>query len=147
MRRFLSAAAAFLVAAACAGTPTAAAAGVPVVEDSWASGVTASAVDLNGSINPNGLSSSARIEYLPAASYEANLSASPPRDGFFGASSSPTGSGGVSLGSGSAAVPLSRHIGSLSAGSAYRYRLVASNSAGTTHGPAGWFATTESAPV
>jgi len=147
MRRFLSVAAALLVAATCSGAPAAEAAGAPVVEDSWAGGVTATAVDLNGSVNPNGLSSAARFEYLPAASYEANLSASPPRDGFSGASSSPTGSGGVSLGSDSAVVPLSRHIVSLSAGTAYRYRLVASNSAGTTNGPTGWFATTESAPV
>lgn len=147
MRRILNTAAALLVAAACTGAPGAKAAGAPVIEDSWASGVTATAVDLNGSVNPNGLSTSARVEYLTAAAYEANLSASPPRDGFFGAGTSPAGSGGIGLGSGSAAVPLSRHVGMLSAGTAYRYRVVASNSSGTAHGPAGWFATSASAPV
>jgi len=141
MRRALNTAAAVLAVAVGFGAPVAQAAAAPVVEDSWASGVSATAVDLHGSVNPNGLGTSARVEYLTAAAYEANLSASPPRDGFFGATNSPTGSGGVGLGSGTAAVPFSRHIGFLTAGTAYRYRVVASNSSGPAQGPVRWFIT------
>lgn len=146
MRRLLHSAAAALAAAACLGAAAAEAAAAPGVEDTWASAVTASAVDLHGKVNPGGLSTLARIEYLTAAEYEANLAASPPRDGFSGALSSPPGSG-VNLGSGSAAVSFSRHVGSLVAATAYRYRVLASSSGGTAYGPVGWFATTGSAPV
>ncbi len=143
MRRLLAAAAAALALAMCLGASPARAAAAPLIEDTWASGVSGTAVDLNGKVDPNGLSTSARFEYLTAAAYEANLSASPPRDGFFGASSSPTGSGGVALGSGTAAVSFSRHIGFLTAGTAYRYRVVASNSSGPAQGPARWFVTSD----
>jgi hypothetical protein len=125
----------------------AAAMAAPAVEDAWVSAVTATAVDLNGSVDPDGLSTSARFEYLTAAAYEANLSASPPRDGFSGATSSPAGSGGVSLGSGTVAVSFTRHVGLLAAATAYRYRVVATSSSGTAYGPVRWFATTESTPV
>jgi hypothetical protein len=146
MRRLLHSAAAALAAAACLGAAAAQAAAAPAVEDAWASAVTATAVDLQGTVNPGGLSTLARVEYLTAAAYEANLAASPPRDGFSGALSSPPGSG-ANLGSGSAPVSFGRHVGFLSATTTYRYRVAASSSAGTAYGPVGWFATTESAPV
>jgi hypothetical protein len=145
MRRHLNTAAALLAVAVGLGVSSAPAVAAPAVEDAWVSSVTATAVDLNGSVNPDGLSTTARFEYLTTAAYEANLSAS--RDAFFGATRSPLGSGGVNLGSGTVAVSFLRHIGLLVAGTAYRYRVVATNSAGTTYGPIRWFATTESTPV
>jgi hypothetical protein len=147
MRSALNTAAAVLAVAVCFAASSASAVAAPAVEDAWVSDVTATAVDLNASVNPGGLPSSARFEYLTAAAYDANLSASPPRDGFFGAASSPTGSSGVNLGSGISPVSFSRRIGFLAAGTLYRYRVVASNSSGAAQGPARWFATTESAPV
>jgi hypothetical protein len=145
MRRYLNTAAALVAVAVGLAFSPAAAVAAPAVEDAWVSAVTATAVDLNGSVNPDGLSTTARFEYLTAAAYEANLSAS--RDGFFGATSSPAGSGGVNLGAGTAAVSFTRHIGLLTAATAYRYRVVATNSSGTAYGPVRWFATTESTPV
>jgi hypothetical protein len=144
MRKHLKTAAALLAVAVGFGVSSAPAVAAPAVEDAWVGSVTATAVDLKGSVNPDGLSTTARFEYLTAAAYEANLSAS--RDGFFGATSSPAGSG-VSLGAGTAAVSFTRHIGLLAAGTAYRYRVVATNSSGTAYGPVRWFATTESTPV
>lgn len=146
MRRRLTTAAVVLAAAVGLGASPAAAAAAPVVEDSWAGGVTATGADLHGSVNPGGLPTTAQIEYLPAAAYAANLAASPPREGFAGATASPPGAG-VALGSGLAPVAFSRHIGQLAAGTAYRYRVVATNPSGAAHGPALSFATTETAPV
>jgi hypothetical protein len=145
MRRQLTTAAAVLAVAVGLAVSPAAAMAAPAVEDAWVSAVTATAVDLNGSVNPDGLGTSARFEYLTAAAYEANLSAS--REGFFGAAGSPAGTGGVNLGAGTAPVSFTRHIGLLSAGTAYLYRVVATNPSGTAYGPVRWFATTESTPV
>jgi hypothetical protein len=101
MPRCITTAAALVVAAVALGAPPARAA-APQVAETWAAGVSAGAVDLLGKVNPEGLPTSARVEYLPAASYEANLAAVPPRDPFAGASRSPVT--GVALGSGEAGV-------------------------------------------
>jgi hypothetical protein len=145
MGKRLITAAATLAAAAALWAPAAQAAGAPVIEEGWAANVSASAVDLLGKVNPNGLATSARIEYLPASSYEANLAAVPPRDPFSGATRTPQT--GVALGSGEAGVTFSRHLGFLTASTPYRYRAVATNADGTATGPPRLFATTETAPA
>jgi len=125
--------------------PAAVAAGEPVIADSWVSGVSANGADLRAQVNPNGLATSARFEYLTSAAYQANLEAVPPRDGFSGASVSPTT--GTALGSGSVAVAYTRHLGGLKVTTSYRYRVSASNTSGSSYGPARSFTTTETAPV
>src|SRR5207253_9563158 len=108
MRRRLITAAVVLAAAVGLGASAAAAAAAPLVEDSWAGEVTATGAGLHGSVNPGGLPTTARIEYLSAAAYAANLAATPPREGFAGATASPPGTG-VALGSGPTTVDFSRH--------------------------------------
>ncbi len=137
-------AAATVAAAVALAAPAARAAEAPAVLDAWATNVSASAVDLRGLANPGGAAATARFEYLTAAVYEANLDAIPPRDPFAGATKVPLA--GIALGSGEAAVAVSRHIGALAPSTSYRYRLSVT-AATTTVGPAHSFTTTENAPV
>lgn len=111
------------VGAAEAAAPQVVSAGVE------AGSVTSSGVELEGSINPNGTSTTYRFEYLTAAAYEANLEAQPPRDPFAGAAFVPT-SGAGPVGSGGVPVSVTQHIGGLSSSTSYRYRLAARNSSG-----------------
>lgn len=145
MRTRLSTATAMVAVAAALCAPSARAEGAPAIEGSWAAGVAATSVDLLGTVNPNGLATTARIEYLAAAAYEANLSAVPPRDPFTGATRSPLT--GVALGAGETGASFSRHIGFLTASTPYRYRVVASNASGAVNGPPRLFISTENAPV
>ncbi len=144
MTRRLTTAAATVVAAVAFVAPGARAAEAPAVLDSWATNVSAAAVDLHGLANPGGSAATARFEYLTAMAYEANLDAVPPRDPFAGATKLPLA--GVALGSGEAAVAVSRHIGALAPSTSYRYRLGVT-AASAVLGPAHSFTTTENAPV
>lgn len=116
------------------------AAGLPVVASSAVEGVSANAVTLRAKINPEGLATAYRFEYLSAAEYAANLAAIPPRAAFFGARFAPA-SGSGNAGSGFTPVTVSQHIVGLTPSTAYRYRVRASNSAGTIFGPDRPFAT------
>lgn len=136
--RALIAVATLAVVTAAWGAPGAAAAGPPSVDDTWAANVSAGAADLKGAVNPNGLPTLARIQYVSAARYEANVAAS--LDPFAGGAYSPLS--GVSLGAGTEPVSFTRPIAGLEAATAYRYRIVASNSAGPAEGPTMPFATT-----
>lgn len=129
-----------MVAAAVFGAPPAHAAGAPLVVDSWATNVSAGAADIKSSVNPNGLSTLARVQYVSAARYEANLATSPPQDPFAGGTYVPLS--GVPLGAGTEPVAFTRPLAGLTAATAYRYRIVASNSAGPVEGPTLSFATT-----
>jgi len=117
------------------------AAGPPIVVSTAIEEVSANSVSLRAAINPNGLSTTYRFEYLTEAAYEANLSAVPPRNGFAGATIKPVG--GASVGFGTTQVPVSQHLSGLSSNTAYRYRVVATNSAETVFGPARPFGTQE----
>lgn len=142
----MTAAATFLVVAAVFIAPPTAteAAGGPQIADSWVSSVSAGGADLHASINPQGLATSARFEYLPAAAYEANLAAS--REAFSGATTSPLNPS--PLGSGTDPVAFGRHLAALKATTAYRWRIAATNSSGpTSYGQTHTFTTTENAPV
>lgn len=118
----------------------------PTIKASFVTGVSSTSATLSGEIdNSAGSVGSYRFEYISQAAYEANLSAIPPKEGFAGASKVPP-SGSIPLGSG-ASEKASRSLGGLTPLSTYRYRLVATNSSGTTTGPEHSLRTQESAPV
>jgi len=97
----------------------------PVVTTSSVSGVTLTGATLNGSAVPNGASSTGWFRYattMPAACNDS-----------FG-TRVPTGTGGSSLGAGTAMVSFSEEITGLSAGVTYYFCAVASNNAGTAFG-------------
>jgi hypothetical protein len=110
------------------------AASPPSIPQSWVTDVTATSANLRALVDPEEASTSYRFEYLTEAAYEANLKANPSGDGFEGASLVPT-SGAAPIGSGSQPLKVSQHLGSLAPLTAYRYRPVATSSAGTTVGP------------
>jgi len=88
---------------------------VPAVITTSASGVTTSAATLNGTINPNGLSSTYHFEWGTTTAYGNSSSA-------------------VSAGSGTSNVNESIGLSGLTAGTTYHFRLVGVNSDGTTNG-------------
>ena len=89
----------------------------PTVTTAAATLVTASSVQLNGNVNPNGLATDSWFEWGTVA----NL-----------ASYTPTPA--QSTGSGKANVPVNASLSSLSAGTTYYFRVAALNSAGTSQG-------------
>jgi hypothetical protein len=96
----------------------------PTVTTGGASGITNSAAIVAGTINPNGLSTTYHFDYGTTTSYGSQAPAS---DG--------------SAGSGSANTPVSASLSGLTALTTYHYRLVATNSAGTTNGSDATFTT------
>jgi hypothetical protein len=114
--------------------------GPPIVLDGWVAKTSADAAELHGTVNPNGLTTQARIQYVSAARYAANLALTPPQDPFTGGSYSPPS--GFPLGSGVEPASFSRPLGGLAPASAYRYRVLASNGAGADEGSVGTFTTT-----
>ena len=104
-----------------------AAGSAPSATTAAASAVSTAGARLNGRVNPNGRSTSWRFEYGTSASYGA---------------STPT----RNAGSGTGAVSISASLSSLAPGTTYHFRLVASNSSGTTAGADETF-TTVATPV
>jgi hypothetical protein len=104
------------------------AASAPVVERVWASEVNRSTARMNAKVNPSEADTTYRFEYGPDTSYGSSV---PVPDG--------------DLGSGSEGVEVSELLTGLQAGATYHYRVVATNSAGTTPSEDGTF-TTFSAP-
>ena len=108
----------------------------PEIAAAWVTEVTATSAKLRAEIDANGLATTFRFEYLSEAAYRGNLGAEPPWDGFQGAAWVPAnGAGSV----GAETVPVRvfpQQIAGLTPLTAYRYRVVASNSAGTAFGPA-----------
>jgi hypothetical protein len=89
--------------------------GAPVVTTSPASSIGANGARLNGTVNPNGQSTSYHFEYGTTTSYGAKTSLQ-------------------NAGAGSAARNVSTSISGLAGGTTYHYRLVAVNASGTTFG-------------
>jgi hypothetical protein len=116
--------AALVTGAALIGTPTAHAAGPPIVSETWVEEVKADSARLRAKINPNGLSTTYRFEITPQASFEAK--------GFTGATLIPT-SGPVPLGAGTSFLLVAQQVGPpltpLQPATLYRYRVTAKNSA------------------
>jgi hypothetical protein len=114
MRRFASA-----VATACAFlallAPAALAVGEPVATTGNATAITPTSATINGTVNPEGQSTTYYFEYGTTTSY--------------GSQTSMAGAG-----SGTADVKVSTAIESLTPNTTYHYRVVASNASGTTLG-------------
>lgn len=127
-----------LILAGGLGPGSAVAAGPPQVDSSWAGDVSAAAATVSAEVNPKGSFTSYRFEYIPAGpDYEAH--------GFEHALRQPSGAP-AGLGSGSSDIEATQHLVPLNASTVYHYRVAATNSAGTTHGPDLTFTTQESSP-
>lgn len=107
-----------LFALALAVPATAVAAGAAIVTTTAATNVTGTSATLNGTVDPNGNDATYYFEYGPTMAY--------------GTKTTP----GTVASHGSKAKPqaVSQAIGNLSPSTAYHFRLVATNSAGTTTG-------------
>lgn len=90
---------------------------VPAVTTNSASGVKSSGATLNGTVNPEGASTTYQFDYGTTTSY---------------GSSVPIPAG--SAGSGATAVSESQAVAGLSPGTTYHYRIEATNSVGTSYG-------------
>jgi hypothetical protein len=123
---------ALLAAGALALAAPAASAAAPQVKATWVENVTATSADLKAEIDPGGVSTSYRFDYLTQAAYDANVKAA--KDPFAGASKAPL-SGAANAGAGSVAVSVTQHIAKLQPTTLYRFRAVATNTEGTTIGP------------
>lgn len=131
------------VAALAASAPAAQAAGTPQLGASWATDVTASSANLHAEVNPEGSPTFYRFEYETGAAYEANVAAG--HEAFLGAASAPAGSEAF-LGSGTSTLETLQHASGFAAGTAYRYRIVATNGEGTSEGAAHSLSTEEANP-
>jgi hypothetical protein len=100
----------------------------PGVVTGSATPVNASSATLNGSVDPNGRTTTWFFEYGTSTSYGSKTSAK-------------------SAGSGAVAVSVSAPISGLSAGRTYHFRLVATSDAGTTHGADATFVTSAAPSV
>ena len=87
----------------------------PAVTTTAATAITTVSATLNGTINPNGLSSTYHFEWGTTTAYGTNTTTN-------------------NAGSGSVTLPESVNITGLTAGTTYHYRLVGVNSDGTTNG-------------
>jgi len=87
----------------------------PAVTTGAASSVTSTGATLNGSVNPNGTETKYFFEYGHTTAYGTKTTE-------------------TSVGSGGSAVPVSKALTSLEFGTTYHYRIVASNSEGTSYG-------------
>jgi phosphodiesterase/alkaline phosphatase D-like protein len=102
----------------------------PAVETGAASSLTQTSATLNATVNPGGETVSAcRFEYGTTLSYGSSVPCA------------------TLPGSGDAAVPVSAAIGSLAPGTAYHFRVVATNPLGTTDGAAASLTTKPAAPT
>jgi hypothetical protein len=100
----------------------------PAVITGAAAAITKTGARLAGSADPQGIATSARFEYGPTTAYG-------------------TGTGATDVGSGRAPVNVIATLAGLTPGTTYHYRLVATNAAGTTHGPDRTFTTARPAVV
>ena len=110
------------------GVPVASATVKPEIAAVWSSEVVATSARLRAEINPDGSQTGYHFDYITQAAYEANLAAG--HEGFASAARAPAG-GEVSIGEGAARVPVYQSIGGLSPETGYRYRVQATNGAGT----------------
>lgn len=114
------------------GSGVAEAATKPTVTATWVTAVTATSANLRAELNPEGLETGYRFEYLTEAAYAANLAGG--REAFAGAARVPA-SGEAFLGEEEESVPVVQRLERLSPATAYRYRIVARNGAGEAIGP------------
>jgi ribosomal protein L24E len=103
--------------------------GPPLISGEFASAMTETTATLNARVNPSGLSTSYHFEYGTATSYDHRIPAE---------SEIPVGSGNLPVG-------VTANLTGLQPGTAYNFRLVASNSSGPTLGADQEFTTLNSA--
>jgi hypothetical protein len=111
------------------------AAEAPQVGESWVTDVTASSAKLWAKINPGGANATYRFEYVSQSAFEVS--------GYATAAKAPL-SGAAALGAGTTFQEVVQSIEGLSAATAYRYRVLATNKEGTTTAPEHVLATQES---
>ena len=116
----------------------------PRVDASWATEVTSGSANLHAEVNPQGLATTYRFEYISEATFQANLTEG--QDGFTGAGKQPPGTA-ASLGAGATDQSALQHVGPLLPTTTYHYRLVATNHEGTTTAPAHTLTTQEASPA
>lgn len=87
----------------------------PTVTTTAASSITSAAATLNGTVDPNGASTTYNFQWGTTTSYGNTTTT-------------------TSAGSGTSAVAVSANIAGLSAGTTYHFRIAATNSAGTVYG-------------
>ncbi len=100
----------------------------PTVTTSAASGIGQTGATLNGTVDPNGASTTANFQWGTSTSYGNNTSSQ-------------------SMGSGTSGVALTQAISSLTCNTVYHYRAVGTNSAGTNYGSDMSFTTSACSPV
>ena len=100
----------------------------PNVSDTGLTGLTATGATANGSVNPRGLGTTWRVEFGPTAA--------------LGQSSA-----SLSVGNGTALVPVSHIFSGLSPGQTVHYRFAAQNGNGTNYTPVAHFTTPNTAPM
>ncbi len=99
---------------------------LPTVTTNEATNITSISITLNGTVNPNNLSTTVMFEYGMSTSYGNQISATP----------SPV--------NGAATIAVSSRLTGLLPNTSYHYRVVATNNAGRTEGANRSFTTTES---
>jgi hypothetical protein len=136
-RRALSAALAALALALALGTsPGARAAGPPAIEAAWPEAVTATSANLRAQIDPEGgVGTRYHFEYITEAAYLAG------GESFSGAARAPAKLPDPPVSSPNP--PVFQRLEGLAPATAYRFRVVASNGAGTSVGPPRFLATQE----
>jgi hypothetical protein len=103
-------------------SPPARAAGPPQIAATWVTDVTSTSASLHARVNPEGLESSYRFEYLTEAAYQAA------GESFAGAATAPS-FGEAGLGSEESEQPALQQVTSLKAATTYRYRIVVTSGA------------------
>jgi hypothetical protein len=106
------------------------AAGPPQIDATWVTAVTASSASLHAEVNPEGLATSYRFEYLTEAAFQSN------GESFAGAARAPS-FGEADLGSEESDQPALQHLVGLAPATTYRYRIVATNSSSPPGGTVG----------
>jgi len=101
----------------------------PIATTNAATSIAATSATLNGSVNPNGLSTTIKFQYGTLTGYGSEVNATP------------------SSASGSTEVAASGTLSGLSPNTTYHYRVVGTNSAGTTNGADQSFSTASLAPT
>jgi hypothetical protein len=116
-----------------AGTGSARAAGSPQIKASWVENVFSSSATLKAEVNANGLKTSVHFEYISEAGYQANLDEG--HEGFSGAASYPLPGKEIGIGEGVGYLRVGAIVSPLTPVTTYRYRPIATNSAGPVIGP------------
>ncbi len=128
--------------AALALTAAPAQAASPQITATWVTDVTGTSVNFHAEVNPEGLTTTYRFEYITGAKYQAN----PPGEPFAGAAKAPPGPEAF-LGSGATVQPVFQHAGGLASSTVFHYRISATNTGiggGTTTSSPKTFTTQES---